>query len=51
MKTLVPDSRNFAYLNWKQVDALPSGRRCWVCLADGGERTATDIICLWRTIL
>jgi creatinine amidohydrolase len=23
MKTWVPDSRNFAYLNWKQVDALP----------------------------
>jgi len=23
MRTWVPDSRNFAYLNWKQVDALP----------------------------
>jgi len=23
MKTWVPDARNFAYLNWKQVDALP----------------------------
>lgn len=23
MKTWVPDNRNFAYLNWKQVDALP----------------------------
>src|ERR1700690_3043395 len=23
MKTWVPDKRNFAYLNWKQVDALP----------------------------
>ncbi len=23
MKTWVPDSRNFAYLTWKQVDALP----------------------------
>lgn len=23
MKTWVPDTRNFAYLNWKQVDALP----------------------------
>ena len=23
MKTWVPDDRNFAYLNWKQVDALP----------------------------
>ena len=23
MKTWIPDSRNFAYLNWKQVDALP----------------------------
>ena len=23
MKTWLPDARNFAYLNWKQVDALP----------------------------
>jgi creatinine amidohydrolase len=23
MKTWIPDQRNFAYLNWKQVDALP----------------------------
>lgn len=23
MKTWIPDGRNFAYLNWKQVDALP----------------------------
>ena len=23
MKTWIPDSRNFAYLNWKQADALP----------------------------
>jgi creatinine amidohydrolase len=23
VKTWIPDSRNFAYLNWKQVDALP----------------------------
>jgi creatinine amidohydrolase len=23
MRTWVPDARNFAYLNWKQVDALP----------------------------
>ena len=23
MKTWIPDSRNFAYLAWKQVDALP----------------------------
>jgi creatinine amidohydrolase len=23
MKTWIPDSRSFAYLNWKQVDALP----------------------------
>ncbi|HWF38703.1 MAG TPA: creatininase family protein [Candidatus Acidoferrales bacterium] len=23
MKTWIPDSRNFAFLNWKQVDALP----------------------------
>ena len=23
MKSWIPDSRNFAYLNWKQVDALP----------------------------
>ena len=23
MKTWIPDNRNFAYLNWKQVDALP----------------------------
>jgi creatinine amidohydrolase len=23
MKTWIPDSRNFAYLSWKQVDALP----------------------------
>jgi creatinine amidohydrolase len=23
MKTWIPDTRNFAYLNWKQVDALP----------------------------
>lgn len=23
MKTWIPDSRNFAYLNWRQVDALP----------------------------
>jgi len=26
MKTWVPDDRNFAYLNWKQVDALPRDR-------------------------
>ncbi len=25
MKTWVPDERNFAYLTWKQVDALPRG--------------------------
>lgn len=23
MKTWIPDARNFAYLNWKQIDALP----------------------------
>lgn len=23
MKTWIPDSRNFAYLNWKQIEALP----------------------------
>src|SRR5271157_3365551 len=23
MKRWIPDARNFAYLNWKQVDALP----------------------------
>ena len=23
MKTWIPDARNFAYLNWKQVEALP----------------------------
>ena len=23
MKTWIPDARNFAYLTWKQVDALP----------------------------
>ena len=23
MKSWIPDSRNFAYLTWKQVDALP----------------------------
>ena len=23
MKTWIPDSRNFSYLNWKQVEALP----------------------------
>jgi creatinine amidohydrolase len=26
MKTWIPDERNFAYLNWKQVDALPRER-------------------------
>lgn len=26
MKTRIADSRNFAYLNWKQVDALPRDR-------------------------
>ena len=26
MKTWIPDERNFAYLNWKQVDALPRDR-------------------------
>ena len=26
MKTVIPDSRQFAYLNWKQVDALPRDR-------------------------
>ena len=26
MKTSIADSRNFAYLNWKQVDALPRDR-------------------------
>jgi creatinine amidohydrolase len=25
VKTWIPDTRNFAYLNWKQVDALPRG--------------------------
>ncbi len=25
MKTWIPDSRNFAFLTWKQVDALPRG--------------------------
>ena len=23
MKSWIPEARNFAYLNWKQVDALP----------------------------
>jgi creatinine amidohydrolase len=26
MKTWIPDARNFAYLTWKQVDALPRAR-------------------------
>ena len=26
MKTWIPDARNFAYLNWKQVEALPKDR-------------------------
>src|SRR5271168_331105 len=26
MKTWIPDNRNFAYLNWKQVEALPKDR-------------------------
>ena len=26
MKTWIPDARNFAYLSWKQVDALPRGQ-------------------------
>jgi creatinine amidohydrolase len=26
VKTWIPDTRNFAYLNWKQVDALPRDR-------------------------
>ena len=26
MKTWIPDARNFAYLTWKQVDALPRER-------------------------
>lgn len=26
MKTWIPDNRNFAYLNWKQVEALPRDR-------------------------
>ena len=26
MKTWIPDARNFAYLNWKQVEALPRDR-------------------------
>jgi len=26
MKTWIPDHRNFAYLNWKQVEALPKDR-------------------------
>src|SRR3984957_7683809 len=26
MKTWIPDTRNFAYLTWKQVDALPRER-------------------------
>lgn len=26
MKTWIPDERNFAYLNWKQVEALPKDR-------------------------
>jgi creatinine amidohydrolase len=26
MKTWIPDARNFAYLNWKQVDELPRDR-------------------------
>ena len=26
MKTWIPDTRNFAYLTWKQVDSLPRDR-------------------------
>ncbi len=32
MKTWIPDARNFAYLTWKQVDALAARvDACWCC--------------------
>ena len=39
MKTWIPDARNFAYLNWKQVDALPREIDA-AGAADGGDRAA-----------
>ena len=39
MKTWIPDARNFAYLNWKQVDALPRESTLLV-LAHRGHRAA-----------
>jgi len=42
MKTWIPDARNFAYLTWKQVDALPRANTLLVlptaATAENGER-------------
>jgi hypothetical protein len=39
MKTWIPDARNFAYLTWKQVDAL-NREDDIACAADRGHRAA-----------
>jgi len=42
----VPDARNFAYLNWKQVDALP--RASTLLVLPRRPSNSTVIICHWR---
>ena len=47
MKTWIPDARNFAYLTWKQVDALIEGRdAAGACRPPPSSSTA--IICRLR---
>src|ERR1700690_4619189 len=38
MKTWIPDARNFAYLNWRQVDALPRESTLLVLPTAGNEQ-------------
>ena len=51
MKTWIPDARNFAYLNWKQVDALPREKTLLVLGTAAVEQhghhlpLATDTLC------
>ncbi len=48
MKTWIPDARNFAYLNWKQVDALP--REATLLCCRRRPSSSTGITCRWRPI-
>ena len=45
MKTWIPDARNFAYLNWKQVDALP--RESTLLIFRRRRSSSMAIICRW----